>query len=128
MSTDDTIKNIITTTIQTKVIEALNDTPEAINKLIAAALNHPVDASTGQTNGYSYNKVNYIDWLIGNELRTAAAQIVREVVKEQGREQLAALIRAKLSSEAVADAFTDAVLGVTDKDWDLNVQFVRKER
>lgn len=124
MSTDDTIKNIITTTIQTKVIEALNDTPEAVGKLIEAAVNRPV----GQDGRYStsaYNTVPYIEWLVGDEIRTAAHQIVKDVLREYGQDQLAAIIRSKLSADKIAEAFAESVVGAAGREWDISVQFRR---
>jgi hypothetical protein len=127
MSTDDTIKNIITATIQTKVIEALNDTPEAVGKLIAAAINKPVDSVTGRGDGYMSRAVPYIDWLIGQELRDAARLIVAEVIKNQQREMLTEMIKARLSSDKIAESFVDSLMGSTGREWDIRVTFERKD-
>ncbi len=63
----DDIEKILRATIQTKVIEAFNTTPEVIEKLVEAAFTKEVD-EYGQTPGrHVYGvKMPWLDWLRRN--------------------------------------------------------------
>lgn len=118
-----TIQDHVKTIIQTQVIQALNSAPEAIEKLVKAALSKEVDRDTGK-DGYSAYRVPYLDWLVGDEIRTAATFAVREVIKER-KEQFKEFVRKSLSSQNVVDLFAKAVAETAEQSWKIDVKFVQ---
>jgi hypothetical protein len=87
----------------------------------------PVDPDTGRRDGYGYNKVPYLEWLVGNELRNAAATVVRDVVKEQALPAIEAQVRAKLSSAEITQSFVGAISAALKDEWRINVHFDREK-
>lgn len=120
MSTEGQIETIVKTLIQTEIVKALNNAPEAIEKLVQAALSRPVDYA-GKVDGYGA-KTPYLDYLIGNEIRHAAEAAVRKVVAEHS-DKIEAHVREGLSAESVVSAMTKAILRTTSEDWRIFVSF-----
>ena len=75
------LQDMIKTTIQAQVVMALNSVPEAIDALVKAALSKPVDEKTGGIGGYG-EKVPYLDYIVGEQIRFAAREAVRKVLSE----------------------------------------------
>ena len=121
----DTLEVVVKTLIETQVIKALNEAPEAIDKLVKAALAKPVDQH-GDSKGFHAN-TPYLEWLVGEEIRRAARSAVQKVVQEHAA-TIEAHVRTNLSSEAIASAITQAVLGAAAQDWQINVAFAKRER
>lgn len=126
MSTEGQIETIVKTLIQTEVVKALNNAPDAIEKLVKAALSRPVDI-TGKVDGYG-NKMPYLDYLVGNEIRAAAQDAVRKVIAEHAS-TIEAKVREGLSAESVVAAMTKAIVGAAEHDYLIKVSFeAQKER
>ena len=106
-------------------MKALNAAPEAIEKLVKAALSKPVDKD-GKFDGWG-DKMPYLDYLVGNEIRDAARMAVRTVVKEQ-TPTIEAEVRKGLTSESVVAAVTKAIIGVADQDWKIDVRFEAEDK
>lgn len=117
------MEKIISTLIQTQVIQALNDSPKAIEKMIQAAFEKPVDKYTGASNGYSSEKIPYIEYLIYDDLRHAARKIVSEVVQEHAVSFLNNEIRNRLTQETIAEQFSKAIGEAIKDDFRINVNF-----
>lgn len=122
----DNVSDIVKATIQAQIIAAFNQGPELIEKLVKAALASPVDPRSGRHEGYGAN-TPYIDYLIGDEIRNATRNAVREVVKENSS-AIEQAVRASLNSETVVASFSKAVIGAIDQDWRLEVNFKAEER
>lgn len=116
---------LIKTMIQTQAVRALNDAPEAIEKLVRAAIEMPVDEHGRKPDGY-YNESRakpYLDFIIGDEIRNAARKAVKEVLAERAP-QIEAAVRERLSDGEFVSVFSRAVIGaVTDNGWRLDVVF-----
>lgn len=78
---DQNIEAMLKTAIQTKVIEAFNTTPQMVEKLVQAAFSKEVSEHGGPRSD-SYRAVNmpWIDWLVGEEIRNAAKEAVRDYI------------------------------------------------
>ncbi len=125
----DNIKALIETTLKAEIAKALNQAPEAIEKLVQAALSQPV-YSNGEieSRGYSPgNKMPYLDWLVGSEIRRATEGAVRDAVAAC-EPSIKAEVAKRLNAENVVDAFTEQILGTVKEDWRLNVNFTQRER
>lgn len=119
----DNIKAIIETTLKAEVVKALNNAPDAIEKLVTAAINHQVDKHSGSTqSGYYGDKVPYLDYLIGEEIRRAACDAVKEVFASQ-KDAVKAAIKARFSAEDIVNSFADALVKVGSEDWRITVKF-----
>lgn len=109
----DNIQEILNAAIQAKVIEALNDNDEAINKLVLASLSVNVD-NFGEVSKSGWdNKTPYLEWLVGREIRRAAALAVEKYVTDN-IDQIHAKIEAALLadgeiSKTIAATFSDAI-------------------
>jgi len=78
MATD--IESILKTTIQVKIIEAFNEAPDVIEKLVKAALSKNVDSS-GNPPRYGGGEP-FLDYLVGNEIRQAVKVAVATYVAD----------------------------------------------
>jgi len=118
----DDVETTIKTLIETQIIQALSNAPlEAMEKLVKAALSKPVDDS-GNFNGYSNHKIPYIDYMVGQEIRAAAQEAARKVIRERMPE-IESHVRAGLSSESIVAAVTNALVGAASEDWRITVNF-----
>lgn len=121
MTGETDVSLIVKSIIETQIIQALNNSPDAIEKMVKAALSRPVDKS-GDPNSFSSNKVPFLEWLVGNEIRHAAQIAVGKIVKEQ-TSRIEAEVRKGLTAESVVSAVTKAFVRATDQDWRINVTF-----
>lgn len=116
----------IKTLIETQVIQALNSAPEAIEKLVKAALSKPVDRNgndEGSRNfSYGGEKMPYLDWMVGQEVRDAARTAAATVIKEM-MPNIEAEVRKGLSAESVVAAVTKSLIGTADQEWRISVKF-----
>ncbi len=122
MNTNDELKAVVETTLKAQILKAFNDAPQAINKLVLAAIEAPVDRHTGQRSSYIANPVPYLDYVVGDEIRRVAERVVREVLTAK-EDEIRAVITAKLSTSDMIDAFVKKVLSVTTEDWRIKVVF-----
>lgn len=121
---DATIKALI----ETQIIQALNSAPEAIEKMVKAALSEPVDPRTGARDGYASNKVPYLEYMVGDEIRNAARSATVKVIKER-MPDIEAEVRKGLSSESIVAAVTKSLIATADQEWRISVRFeAEKER
>ena len=101
---DDATQTLIKGIIETQVIQALNSAPEAIEKLVKAALSKPV-TDTGDFKGY-------------RAARSATHKVIQEYAPRIEDE-----VRKGLSSESIVAALTKAIIGASDEDWRIKVSF-----
>ena len=125
MTAPPDINAMIKATIEAQVVQALNSMPEAIEKLVKAAMSKEVDA-TGKFDSYSSNKMPYLDWMVGNEIRDAARDAVRRIMKEYAP-RIEAEVRKGLTSDTVVAAVTKSFIQAADQDWRINVKFEADE-
>ena len=111
---------LVKTIIEAQVIQALNDAPEAIEKLVKAALSQPVD-SVGDHKGYN-TKMPYLDWLVGDEIRIATRAAVKKVVADSA-DKIEAEVRKGLNSETIVAAMVKAISNAAGQDWRIDVKF-----
>jgi hypothetical protein len=116
-SINETVKNLI----QIEVVKGLNSAPEALEKLVKAALSSPVDPHNGSTTGYG-NRVPYLDYLVGSEIRDAARRALQQVMKERA-EEVEAIVRSALTGEDIVRSFAKAVTGAVEQEWRIEVKF-----
>lgn len=120
MLTQDAVSIQIKTLLETTIIQALNNAPDAIENMVKAALAQPVDSS-GDPKGYG-TKMPYLDFLVGVEIRTAARRAVEKVIQEK-MPDIEAAVRAGLSSDSVVAAVTKSLVGAASEDWKIEVNF-----
>lgn len=129
LKSDPKLAEIIKTVIETQVIQALNSAPDAIDKLVKAALSKPVDPRDGSLNGYAADKVPYLEWLVGSEIRAATKAIVVKVISEGPvRQEIEARVRVGLNADSIVEAMTKAILHSTEHDYKIEVNFERERR
>lgn len=87
------IEAILRSTIQTKVIEAFNTTPDLVEKMVRAAFEKEVDQYGMRPERYGSEKMPWLEWLVGEEIRKAASEAIKSYVSQHQDE-----IRAKVSS------------------------------
>ena len=125
---DQNIEELIKATIQTKVIEAFNTVPEAIDKLVESALRKDVDKWGSKPSGYGRDTMPFMEWLVGEEIRKAVQECVNEYiaehkdsVKEKVRQSIAKADFGKSLSESVADVMSQSY------NWRINLN-IEKEK
>lgn len=129
---NDTLEVTIKSLLETQIIQALNSAPEAIEKLVKAALSKPVDTNgneQGSRNWSSYGgQMPYLDWMVGQEIRDAARKAASRVIQER-MPDIEAEVRKGLSSESIVAAVTKSLVGTAEQEWRINVSFeAEKER
>jgi hypothetical protein len=123
-----TVETTIKTLIETQIIQALNNAPEAVEKMVKAAMSEPVDPRSGKNDGYSSHRVPYLEYMVGNEIRSAATEAARKVIQEK-MPDIEAEVRKGLSSESLVAAVTKSLIGVAEQEWRISVKFEgEKER
>lgn len=80
MSNTD-IEALIKTTIQTKVIEAFNQAPEMVEKMIEAAFSKEVNQHGGKPDAWASDKMPWLEWLVGEQIRRAAQDVMKEYIQ-----------------------------------------------
>lgn len=117
------VKAVIETTLKAEIVKALNAAPDAIEKLVTAAISVQVDKHSGSTDrGYYGDKVGYLDYLIGAEIRRAAEQAVREVFEAQ-KDVIKDAVKRRFSADDIVDAFASALIKTGSDDWRVRVSF-----
>lgn len=124
--TETEIQALVRASIQSRVVEALKSTPEAIDAMVAAAFNKPVDPDTGRHDGYG-RKVPYLEWLAGDTIRMVARSSISQIIEEM-RPQIEAEIRKRFTEGTIADALVAAILKDKLDDWRVNVSFETDRR
>ena len=122
------IEQMLKTTIQTKVVEAFNSTPEMIDKLIEAALSKEVNSHGGKPDHYDRIKMPYLEWLVGQEIRNAARGAVQEYIKEHG-DVIKAKVKDAVRRSDIGDELTK-VFGeamTRDYNWTVNLDIKRSD-
>lgn len=119
---NDELNVMVKTLIETQVIQALNSAPEAIEKMVKAAMSDSVDPRTGTRDGYSSQRVPYLEFMLGNEIRSAAQTAARKVILEM-MPNIEAEVRKGLSAESVVAAVTKSLIGTAEQEWRINVKF-----
>ncbi len=127
-----TLETTIKTLLEAQIIQALNSAPEAIEKLVKAALSKNVDASGNFEGSHHYSSYKgtmpYLDWMVGNEIRDAARRAASKVIQER-MPDIEAEVRKGLSSESIVAAVTKSLVGTAEQEWRINVSFeAEKER
>lgn len=117
--TDSDIKALL----QIKILSALKNAPEAIDAMVASALNKPVNLS-GRHEGYG-TKIPYLEYITGEVIREEARKAVIEVVEEL-KPQIKNEVRERLSSDTIIDSFCSALIGATKDAWRINVKFKKE--
>jgi hypothetical protein len=115
------VEEIVKTTLQAEILKALKAAPEAIEAMVRAAIEKPVDPTTGRPDGYG-NKIPYLEWIVGQTLRE---ELRGAVVQEFGarRDEIREIVKARLSSEAVVDAVAGTILKSASEEWRITVKF-----
>ncbi len=122
---DSNIDALVKTLISTEIIKALNNAPDAVEKMVMAALQKPV-SKDGKSDGYG-DKMPYLDYLVGNEIRSAACNAVRTVLIERAP-LITEQVRKGLSEDTVVAAVTKSLIGAAAQDWQIAVSFEAKKK
>lgn len=119
------VADITRTMLQTKILEALKETPEYIESLVKAALEQEVDEHGTKPDYRSSDRMPYLEYLTRSAIRRLAADTIHEWLKTNS-DQVVKLVHEELSKLDIAEAFTKAIIGTVDKDWKINIEFQRE--
>jgi hypothetical protein len=122
----DDIKELTRTLIQTRVIQAFKDAPEAIDALVVAALSQEVNQYGGKPEGYYGTKMPYLEFLVGQTIRAVATGAVKAAVEERQAE-IEAAVRRAVSADALVDSVAKKMLGTLAEDWKLQITFANEK-
>ena len=110
------IEALIKTTIQTKNIEAFNTAPEAIEKMVQAALSKEVNQNGSEPRSYSDQKMPWLDYAVGNEIRSATQECIRRYVGEH-KDVLDQMVRKAIEKGDFAGPISKFFDQALTKDW-----------
>jgi len=123
MSNNPELDLQIKTLIQTQIIAALKSGPDLIEELVKAALEKPVDPSTGRQDQWGHGKTPYIDWLVGETIRDYSRGAVLKIMQDEIRPVIEEAIRKRLTDVEVAKAISTALVGTFQEDWRITIKF-----
>jgi hypothetical protein len=115
------VEEIVKTTLQAEILKALKAAPEAIEAMVKAAIEKPVDPDTGKPTGYG-NKVPYLEYIVGDALRTELYNAV-QIEFASRRDEIRAAVKKRLADDDIADAVASSVLKVAAESWRISVKF-----
>ena len=118
------IETIVKAGIQQEILKALQDSPEYIESLIKSALNQEVN-KYGDKPSYGEDKIPYLEYVVGAQLRSFAGKAVSTWLKENEDAIRAAIIE-RVSQSDIGESFADAVVGTIGNEWRINVSFERE--
>lgn len=124
--TNDEIQALVQATIQSKVIQAFNDAPEAIDLLVKAALSKEVDQYGAKPDYNSRIKMPYLEWLVGETIRRVARDAVQEAVKAR-EATIKEAVKKAISADAMVDGLTKKIMGTLDEEYKVNISFADEE-
>ena len=117
------IEEILRATIQTKVVEAFNTTPEVIDKLVEAALSKEVNSYGSKPSAYdSRDKMPYMEWLVGEEIRKAVQQCVSDYVNAN-IETIKSRVQKSIMKADYGKSLADTVARVMSESYNWRVDF-----
>lgn len=116
------IEELLKSTIQTKVIEAFNTTPEMVDKLVEAALSKEVDKHGDKPSGYSRDKMPFMEWLVGEEIRKAVQKCVHEYVLEH-EDTIKSKVKQSIAKADFGKSMADTVADVMSKSYNWKIDF-----
>jgi len=122
MTEQPNISETVKAMIQAQIIATLNSAPEAIEKLVKSALSLPVDKHSGDPNKYYGDRVPYIDYIVGEEIRTATRAAVKKVIMESVP-LIEAEVRKGLTADSVVAALTKSFVEAAEQEWRIRVNF-----
>ena len=114
MSND--IEEILKAAIQTKVVEAFNQTPEMIDKLVEAAISKEVNEHGGKPASYGDKRMPYMEWLVGEEIRKAIAESVREYVN-QNSDLIRERVAKSISNAEFGNSLAETLTKILSDEW-----------
>lgn len=120
------VNQLVKTIIETQIVQALNNAPEAIEALIKAAMSEPVDKNGNKEGSREFSfgstKMPYLDWMVGQQIRNATHNAVVKVINEM-LPDIESKVREKLSHDDVAKSFVEAVVKNVGQEWRIRVNF-----
>jgi len=123
---DEAIKELVQNSIQVSIVKALNETPEAIDALVQAALQKEVNEHGDKPDYRSERKMPWLEWCVGEHIRNAARSAIIEAVKLRD-EDIKTAIQEKINADSVVDSMIKSILGMIDREWSLEITFADKE-
>lgn len=126
MSNHD-IEKLVQASIQTKIIEAFNDTPEVIEMLVASALSKEVNEDGRRPDAYGDKKMPYLEFLVGEQIRRCAQNVVKEYIEtEANREKIKSAVDHALKSTTFSAGITEAITEIMTKSYRWNIDLAMR--
>jgi hypothetical protein len=121
------IEALLKQTIQIKVVEAFNETPEMVEKLVQAALSKEVDQDGRSPSGYGSKSMPYMEWLVGEEIRRAVQVCLKEYIAEHN-EELKEKVDAAIKSSDFSTTLSNTLSRILSDEWRWNVDLKVSEK
>ncbi|MCW0979398.1 hypothetical protein OK142_01135 [Agrobacterium sp. BT-220-3] len=121
------IEALVQTTLQAQIIRAFKDAPEAIDALVKSALEMEVDQHGGKPDYHSRQKMPYLAWLVGDQIRNLARAAVIEAVDARREEIKSAVLKA-VSAEKLVEGLTETILGTMSESYRMTINFADGSR
>lgn len=109
------IEALLKQSIQMKVVEAFNETPQMIDKLVKAALEKEVDMY-GDKPSYKGDGMPYMDYLVGDEIRKAISICVKEYVAEN-KETIKGIVAKSINQADFGTSLSNTIADVLSEEW-----------
>lgn len=125
----DDITAMVKASIEAKIIEAFNDGPDLVEKLVHAALGKQVNEFGGEPRGYSETKMPYMEYLVGEEIRKATKEVISEYVA-QHKDTIKLKVRQSLATADMGSPFAEKIadLMAESYNWSVQLNLTDKEK
>ncbi len=110
------IEQLLKATIQTKVVEAFNETPAMIDKLVQAAISKEVNENGREPSYSDRKKMPYMEWLVGEEIRKAIAESVQEYVTNN-KNAIRSRVDETISKSNFSNTLTKTLSKIMSEEW-----------
>jgi len=119
---DKEIKALVSASLHTKIIQAFNEAPEAIDMLVSAAISEEVNEHGERPDFHSKRRMPYLEWLVGETIRRIARDAVIETV-ENRRDEIKAAVSRAVTADSFVDGLTGKLLGTISEEWRVSITF-----
>jgi hypothetical protein len=96
---------------------------DVLKQLVDNVINRKVNKRTGNDDGYSSDRVSYIDFMFGEQMELIAREAVREFVTENAEGMKEKIKESLQKSDGLLDKLSKNITETLACDWRIDIKF-----